>query len=353
MARAKKTGITGTDVLLNSGKLPEVGVYVIFGDEPFLTQEVWRIVRERAVGDQDEGLAVTRFDGPSTELRDVLDELNTPSFFGGSRVVLVDDADKFISTYREQLLSALSRKRKRGVLVLRCKSWRSDTNLAKLVQQIGCAIDCRAPDTRTVAAWLTAWARQRFGKTLSAEARALLLEYTGPDLGRLHQELEKLSLYVGDRAKIEAEDVDRIVTHGRARTAWELADAVANANVPQALEILDRLLTAGESPINILYALGYHFRRLARAARLILDGMGTRQALKVVGVAPYLTDRFVAQLRRLGRVRLLRMYDLLAETDLALKSTDTDPRIALEELLIMLAAPQDAIRRGRFLRSLA
>ncbi len=352
MAKAAKRGLSGLRLALQPSLLPRRSVYVIAGDDPFLSQEAWRIVRSQAVGDEDEGLAVSRYAGDTAELRDVLDELSTPTFFGGNRVVLVDDADKFVSTYRQQLEGALARERKRGVLVLRCRTWRSDTRLAAVVARVGCTIDCRAPKYQEARSWLTNWARQKHGKELSADARDLLLEYIGLDLGRLDQELEKLALYVGQRHEITAEDVDQVVTHGRARTAWELAEAAANGKLSAALEILDRLLTAGETPLAVFYAVAWQFRRLARVARLILSGMSTKEALSAARVPPFQRDAVVGQLRRIGRVRLLRMYDLILETDLALKSTDIDPRVALEQFITAVACDQDEISTARWLRPL-
>ena len=100
---------------------------------------------------------------------------------------------------------------------------------------------------------------------------------------------------------------------------------------------------AGTTPVSIHAAVALQFRRLARAARLILAGVPTQTALRQAGVPEFAIRQSVEQLRHVGRVRLLRMYDLLLEADLQLKSSDADPRQVLERLILTLAAPAETV----------
>ena len=60
-------------------------------------------------------------------------------------------------------------------------------------------------------------------KLLSPQAASFLVEQLGVDLYRLQSELEKLAAYVGDREKIEVEDVKEAVTSQRSFTVFELS----------------------------------------------------------------------------------------------------------------------------------
>ena len=338
-----KQDLTALQLLQQPEKLPERPVYAIFGDDSFLAREAWLAVRDRVLADGDPGLQVTEFDGETVELRDVLDELAQLAFGGGRRVVLVNHADAFISAHRSALERHLGPPRFKGVLVLRCRSWNRATRLAQLVAKFGCSIDARTPSIQSLTAWLPRWASQRYEKRLQPAAAALLLELVGPDPGSLHQELEKLAVFVGQRQEITVEDVDRIVVAGRSRTVWELGRAIAAGDAKTALRILDRLLLAGEAPVAISYALAAQFRRLARAARLILRGIPTQQALRRAGTPPFAIREATDQLRHLGRRRLLRLYDILLRADLQLKRSDADPRLVLESLILALAVePHEA-----------
>src|SRR6516165_9110745 len=79
-------------------------VCVLFGDEPLLKREALERIRAAVLPEEDAGLSLTKFDGREVELREVLDELATVSMFGGGRrMVVVEDADEFVSEPQKQV----------------------------------------------------------------------------------------------------------------------------------------------------------------------------------------------------------------------------------------------------------
>jgi DNA polymerase-3 subunit delta len=76
-------------------------------------------------------------------------------------------------------------------------------------------------------------------KSISDEALAELVATVGPNLRQLHNEIEKLALFVDGRARIEVADVQAIVTRNKQARAFALADAVGQRNLPRALACLD------------------------------------------------------------------------------------------------------------------
>ena len=108
-----------------------------------------------ALGEQADEMAVSRFEGKTTSLADVLDELRTLSFFARRRVVVVEEADPFVTKYRAELETYVQSPAKSGVLVLMVKSLPSNTKLAKLVDAGGLALDCGNPGEKDLVPWLT------------------------------------------------------------------------------------------------------------------------------------------------------------------------------------------------------
>src|SRR4051794_10641642 len=62
------------------------------------------------------------FNGETAELADVLDELRSFAMFGGEKLVVVRDADEFVSKFREQLEDFLEHPPASATLVLRLSS---------------------------------------------------------------------------------------------------------------------------------------------------------------------------------------------------------------------------------------
>lgn len=342
--------VAALDFLADASKTKIPPVCAVFGDEPFLKSAAVAELRERVLGGGDAEFSLTRFSGSSVEPREVFDELATVALFGGGqRLVIVEDADDFVSENRAALEDYVAQPRGAGTLALVVDSWPSNTRLAKAVAATGLAIECKFPAAAAVLKWLVAWARNRHRAKLERDAAELLLEIVGPEMGLLDQELAKLAAAAG-QAAITAELVQQLVGGWRAKTAWDMLDAALEGRTRQALTELDRLLLAGEVPIAILAQIGATLRRFAAATRYIEQAekagrkTSLRQALEAAGVkpAPFIMNKAEAQLKQLGRQRGGQLLGWLLEADLALKGASSSPpkaRIVLEQLLVRLSTP--------------
>ena len=98
-------------------------------------------------------------------------------------------------------------------------------------------------------------------KQISDEALAQLISNVGANSGMSsHNEIEKLSLYAGARARIEAADVETIVTKNKQARAFALGDALGERNLGAVLRRLDEELWESRrdpqhSEIGVLYGL--------------------------------------------------------------------------------------------------
>src|SRR5688572_27650230 len=138
--------VDALDYLAKPDKTPTQPVCALFGDEAFLKQLILAEIRKEVLGPDDDGFSLTQFDGRQIELLDVLDELSTGALFGGGRrLVVVDDADDFVTRYRGELEQYVARPRTSGVLVLNVGTWAATTRLYKLLSASGLQIDCKTP----------------------------------------------------------------------------------------------------------------------------------------------------------------------------------------------------------------
>ncbi|MBN1588039.1 MAG: DNA polymerase III subunit delta [Pirellulales bacterium] len=340
--------IDALDYLAKPGQHPAVGVCVTFGDDPFLARQVLASLRAEVLGEEDAEFSLSTFEGRAAELGDVLGELATMAMFGGGRrLIVVDQADPFVTRYRAELEDYVARPSTAGVLVLQLKSFPSNTRLYKAVAASGLVVNTNAPPAGKLARWVTAWAKQAHQAKITSAAAETLIELVGPELGLLDQELAKMALSVAGGEPITPEVVGRMVGSWRAKTTWDMLDAALAANVPEALAQLDRLLLAGETPIAILGQISASLRRLAAATRLVLktEAAGRRPALgpalEQAGVKRFVLEKTQRQLRQLGRHRGARLYPALLQADLDLKGASSlAPRLILERLILWLAAPQ-------------
>jgi DNA polymerase-3 subunit delta len=318
-------------------------IYVVHGDEAFLRRQVLLGLRELILGPGDDGFGLSSHAGEKATWAEVVDDLHTLPLLAPRRLVLVEQADPFVTRERarlERLVGDMPDKGEvRGVLVLDVQAWPSTTRLAKMTPDVR-TIVCKGPPSATLPQWCVTWCGARHGKQLSAPAARLLVDLVGSDMGLLDQELAKLAVYAGTAARIDTRDVDQLVGRSRNEKTWEIFDLIGAGKTGEALDFLDRLLEQGEEPMRLLGAFSMQLRRLAQAARLSVQGVPMQDALTRAGVPGFPAARQSAekQLRHLGRRRLDQLYDWLLETDQGLKGgSQLPPRTQLERLVVRLA----------------
>ncbi|MBX3444763.1 MAG: DNA polymerase III subunit delta [Planctomyces sp.] len=317
----------------------DVPLIVVHGDELALKHAAFGAAMAAILGaDGDEDLNRVRLRGPDCDWARVRDELACVSMFGDRRLVIVEDADSFITDNRSQLETYCDKPSKKSVLVLDVKSWRSNTRLAKRLDAMGLAIECTELAGPRLIAWLADSAQSQHGKQLSRDAAALIVELAGTGLGLLEQEVAKLAAYVGDRPKIGVEDVRQLVGGWKAETTWTMLDAVRDGDADTALACLHKLLVAGEAAPKLLGGAGYVFRKLAVATELSRQGRPLPVALKEAGVFPRDVDKAERYLRRIRRPRAERILARLVRADADLKGgSPLNDRLQMELFLLWLA----------------
>lgn len=326
-----------TAFLKSPDKQPLGPAVVLYGAERFLKQEALQVLCRLVLGGEGEELGLTRLPA-TTDLKTVVDTLLTVSMWSPRQLVLVEDADEFVSSFREGLERYLDRPAKKSVLVLDVKSWPSNTRLAKCVTKIGLPLECGSLKGAELFTWLGEQCRTRHGKKLDRPAAQLLVELAGPELGLLDQELAKLAAYVGTAPAIDAQAVEKLVGGWKTETTWKMLDAVRDGQLGTALELLDKLLTSGEHPLKLLGGINFVYRPLARATELARQGLPLTEALTQAGVKPFTIQPVTAYLRRLGRPKAERIARCLLQADLDLKGASALPeRAIIERLLVQLA----------------
>lgn len=305
-------------------------VYVLHGSDAFLRDEHRNEIVARLAGDADPQLCIASFDA-TAQLADVLDELRTVPFLAPLRIVIVCDADAFVSAHREPLERYLNSPASSGVLILTVASWTKTTRLARLVAKIGETRDCSPPQRRDLGRWLQSAFEDR-GKKIAPQVAELLAEWVGADLAALSMEVEKLSLYVGDRKDVTADDAAQLVTATAGPAAFALTNAITDGDVPAALTALSGMITRRGDELKTLGMIGWHLRRSLQAGQDLAAGRPI--SFRMPYPAKQALDRM---LRRRGRRKLQQDFRRLIRTDLAIKS-GADPAGAIQELVVELCS---------------
>lgn len=348
------------------------GVTILFGDQRLLIELALAHARSAALGDAEDDTPYARFTGNSLlwrdirdepQWRDIRDELCTPSLFGGGkpRLVVVEEADSFVSKYRSELEDYIPAARSTGRLVLQVESLPSNTKIYKLADDQGLLVDCRLPikprgknvDEAAVAKWLIRRAKEAHNVRLESEAAEFILELTDHQLSMSDQYLARLALHVDAGGTITQALVREVIGGWRGQSIWDLMGAAADGNAAEALRHLTKLFDAGEKPIALFGQISWSMRRYHVAMRIVERAERAGQkislpaALEQAGFRKWPADALAAaerQIKQLGRPRVKEILHDLLSIDLALKgshSKDDRGRYLLERLIIGMSQQAD------------
>lgn len=208
----------------------------------------------------------------------------------------------------------------------------------------------------------TALLRER-RQDVSEEALALLVTFVGPNPRLLASEVEKLSLYVGARARVEAADVEAVVTRQKQARAFALGDALGDRNLPSALKCLDEELWEMQfdkqrSEIGLLYGLiskvramlfakellrlghikagGEYFRFKSALEKVPGDNLPKTKQFNPLALNPFVLFRAAQQSARYTQAELVRAMDLLLECNLRLVGSSLDEVLLLQQTLVRI-----------------
>ena len=330
------------DFLKPGGASDPKPIYALFGDDAFLRREAVAAIVRSALGGVSDDESASRFPGESAKLADVLDEVRTLPFLVKARVVVVEDADTFVTAHRRELESFAERPPSSGHLVLSVKSWPSNTKLAKLVEKVGLSVDCKTPEARALPRWIIGLAKSRSGATLDPEAATLLVDLIGPEVGLLAMEAEKLAVYVGESKRIRLDDVARIVGAGRAQAIWSAINSATCGDGATALRALDSLFSANESPHLMLGAMRSSLLKTYHAGMLRKAKKDASEACREAGITfGGAIETTLKQHAHLGPSRVERIPEMLLKAELDLKgASQLPPRTVVERLFAEFAKPR-------------
>ena len=310
-------------------------------------------------------------------LRKIREALQTLPFFGGGKVVWFQNCN-FLGDERAASAQAVAESLADLAQELKEFSWQDvrllvsagkvdkRKTLYKTLEKIGAvenhaglSIDDRDWVSQAEAAAL----RQlhSLGKKISGEALSELVTSIGPNARQLNNEVEKLALYVGDRAEIEVSDVTAAVTRNKQARAFALGDALGDRDLPRVLRCLDEELweikfDSQKSEIGLLYGLiskvramiflqemlragwvkaeGDYNRFKAQLERIPRDALPEDKRFNPLAMNPYVLFKALPQARRYSQAELIRAMDLLLQCNQRLVFSTQDEAMVMQRTLV-------------------
>ncbi len=211
---------------------------------------------------------------------------------------------------------------------------------------------------------------QKCEKKITEEALAELLARVGPNARQLDSEVEKLCLYVGNRAQVEIHDVTEACSRNKTARAFALGDALGERKLANLLKRLDEELwetkfDRDKSEIGLLYGLIGKIRSMILVKEMVKEGwikpthdysqfknqlsrvptdqLPEDKKFNPLAINPYVLYKAVAQVKNYTSTELVRAMEILLRCNQRMVSSGLDESMLLQHSLVQIVSAPTSI----------
>lgn len=315
-----------------------VPVYFFYGREELLKEEAIQSLIQKAVPPDLRDFNLDILYGDETDWVQIIDRISSLPMMAERRVVVVRDVNNLESTDKRKLLQHLSTPFDHACLILTAPEVDASRGFYKNLASLACHVNFYPLNDKVLFEWVQR-RTQRYGKSIATEAVQTLCDSIGEGLIALDNEIQKLVIYVEERAAIEVRDVAAVVGELRSKTVFKLCDAVGQGNLPGAMTFLSHLQEAGALPSHIVWAIRQHLVKLARVREMSRQGKSADQIAVGLHIPKKHVNDIIQQSANLDEEDLEKAFAQMYETELKLKTGSQEPRMAMTLLVYHLCRP--------------
>jgi DNA polymerase-3 subunit delta len=318
--------------------------YLIHGDDHGRIAERRR--RLRALAEDESGAqGIELFEGDAATPEAIANALNSLTFAIGRRFIVVDGVERWTDKQLDPLapsLDAIPEDTTVAFFAREDSRTKAPKRLHDAVKKAGGDISAEENvKPWELPKWVIARARELSLQLEPDTARALIAQ-VGERQQRLLRELEKLALYAGPGARIDAALLDELAAPSAEHRAWALADTIVSGDGQAATALYLTLRSQGVRLSGLLYWISQRLRTAHEIACALEAGEPAAQLKRQLRMPSKAADRLISDAGRSGSESLGRTIEELAELELASRGGGSG--VAGEDTVALLAIQRVARR---------
>ena len=313
-------------------------VYWLEGEEDYYIDLLMNYAEHKILPESEAGFNRSVFYGKDANWSDVVNACMRYPMFAEKQLVLLKEAQQMKDL--EKLENYIKNPLASTIFIIshKEKTINKTTKLGKCIKK-----ECELFTSEKIRDYkLVEWVADYLKSqdfTMSSKSIQLLTEHLGNDLSRIVNELEKLTLNLGDRKNINEDDIEKFVGISKEYNAFELQAAMSKKDLVKAIQIIQYFESNPKAvPIQlVLPALYGFFSKL-----YIIFGMAdkTEAALRPLFYNnPYAVKEAMATAKMYGYEGVERSLLLLHEYNLksiGVNSTGTSDASLLKEMVVKM-----------------
>ncbi len=301
-------------------------VYFLCGEEAYFIDALTDLIEAHVLNDMEKAFNQTIVYGKDLTARQIMETCGRLPMMAEKQLVIIKEAQALnlkAAEEEEQFVRYLKNPVKSTILVFAWKHGKPDGRKAfgKEMAKSAVYFESKALYENNVASWIKKWLSERKFK-IEEEAADLLVDYTGTELSKVANELEKLVISKQAGATITLDDVATGVGVSKEFTPFELNNSLGAKNKTKAYQIANYFVANPKSGplVMVVATMQTYFNKLylAHQYRNMMD----KDLAAAIKVSPFFVKDYKAAARNFNEQKLEQIFYLLEEYDLRAKGVN-------------------------------
>ena len=309
-------------------------IYALLSSEGVLVQDALKKLKHVIAKDISE-TNTEYFHAAEVKMDAIIQSAQTLPFLSKQRFIHIGHVEKLKTKEHEALIRYIEAPNQTTLLCLSGAKIDQRTKLGKSLVKHKFIFNMSPPNQKELPRWLIDRAKAH-QCTLDMDAAFLMTDLIGNNLALLERALEKTILYAHPQKEISFEHIQECVAATRLNSVFELTDAIGERQFEQALLLLNKVISGGESGLLVLSMLARHLRQLIGIQNLSHYRLSDYDLAKEIGSRHFLIKPLREQSSRFSHAELKHALQQTSDFDLRLKSSRVPPAFILQEFLSTL-----------------
>lgn len=326
---------------INKGNIAQT--YLLYGTEAYFIEKVKQKITEQLIPEIGDELAI--YDLEQTPIQEVIADAETIPFLNDKKLIIAHNPTFLLARQSrlpfthdlKPLESYLENPPAYTTIIFIAPYERIDNRkkITKLMKKATTDFFSEPIHEREMGNWINQIGEQ-YKIRFTHDARLIIESELSANLSILHNEIEKIALYVGENNEVTKEVVIELLSRTSEMSVLQLVDAVLERNLYQAITIYKTLEKMNEEPIAMIALLAYQFRVMLQVKLLREKGQTESNITRQLKVHPYVVKLANRRSRHFSVRRLEQIIEMFAEADTMIKRGLMEKGIAFELLLYNL-----------------
>ncbi|RZJ58763.1 MAG: DNA polymerase III subunit delta, partial [Flavobacterium sp.] len=272
-------------------------IYFLMGEEPYYIDKLTEYIEHNILSEEEKGFNQMVLYGKDVTIEDVISNAKRYPMMAERQVVIVKEAQELSRTI-EKLESYAENPQPTTVLVLAYKYKTLDKRkkVTKVLEKAGMVFESKKLYENQVGDWIKRVLSGK-GYNIEPKAAAMLVEFLGNDLGKISNELDKLTIILPQGSTITPKVIEDNIGISKDYNVFELRKAIGERDQLKAYKIADYFANnPKDNPLVMTTGLVFGFFSQLLQYHGLKDKTPSNAA-KILKVNPYFVKDYDVALR--------------------------------------------------------